>query len=81
MAEQRTHTQAGPYGEAQAGAFAEIDRLVGILQARTAEVGAHQALADIGALIAGLGADERAGLLAAALWRLACQIPEPGRPA
>lgn len=71
MAEERTAAQIVQYEQSLAGASAEIDRLVGILQIRAAEVGEHQALADVCALVSGRERDELAGLLAAALRRLA----------
>jgi hypothetical protein len=71
MAKERTAAQIVQYGQSLAGASAEIDRLVGILQIRAAEVGEHQALADVCALVSERETAELAGLLAAALRRLA----------
>lgn len=71
MAKDWTGPRIVQYDQSLAGASAEIDRLVGILQVRAAEVGEHQALADVCALVAERGAAELAGLLSAALRRLA----------
>jgi hypothetical protein len=70
MAKEWTAAQTVRYGQSLAGASAEIDRLVGILQNRDAEVGEHQALADVCALVSDRGTAELAGLLTAALWQL-----------
>jgi hypothetical protein len=63
--------EIGQYGHSLAGADAEIDRLAGIMQIRAAEDGEHQAVKDVCALISELGTAELAGLLTAALRRLA----------
>ena len=71
MTEERTAAQAGQYDQSLAAAEVEIGRLVAVMQARTAEVGERQAVADVCALVSGTGRAELAGLLAAALRRLA----------
>lgn len=71
MTDERTAAQVGRYDQALAAAEAEIDRLVGIVRARTADVGERQAAADVCALVSETGTPELAGLLAAALVRLA----------
>jgi hypothetical protein len=62
MTEEQTAAQVGQYDQALAAAEAEIDRLVGIVLAKTADVGEQ---------VSGLGTAELAGLLTAALVRLA----------
>ena len=70
MAEEQAAAQ-DRYDRTLARADMEIDRLVGILRARAAETGELRAMADIGALASGMPPAELAGLLAAALRRLA----------
>ena len=62
------------YDQALAGADAELDRLVTAFQIGSGEVGEHQALANIGVLLA-VRDDKRGllGLLTAALRRLAAE--------
>ncbi len=59
------------YDQSLADASAEVDRLLLVLQTRTAEVGEPQAISDVCALVSDRGTAEVAGLLAAALHRLA----------
>ena len=73
MTEDRTAGQTARYDQTLAAADAEIGQLTGILQARSAAAGEPQALVDIRALVAGKGESELAGLLIAALRRLADQ--------
>jgi hypothetical protein len=63
--------QAGQYDQPPAGATAEIDLLLGVLQTRVAEVGEPQALRLICALVSGKGAAELADLLKATVRQLA----------
>jgi hypothetical protein len=79
MTEERTAAQVGQYDQALAAAEAEIDRLVGIVQVLAAEAGERQAVADVCALISDTGTAELAGLLAAALLRLARRAGETGQ--
>ena len=67
-----TAADIGAYDQHLAGANAEIDTLVLALQIGTSEVGEHQALASVGALLnARNNKTELLGLLSAALLRLA----------
>jgi hypothetical protein len=76
MTEEQTAAQVGQYDQALAAAEAELDRLVGIMRALAADVGEHQAVADVCALISETGTAELAGLLAAALLREARRAGE-----
>lgn len=71
MAGQQTPAQDNRYRLAQADASAEIDLLAQVLQARAGEAGRREALAEVTAMVAAKGVPELAGLLAAALCRLA----------
>jgi hypothetical protein len=71
VTQERTAGPDGQYHQSLADAWAEIDRLVGILHVRAAEVGERQAVADVCALLAETGTAELAGLFSAALVRLA----------
>ena len=71
MTEERSAAKLGQYDQSLAAVEVEIDRLVEIVQVRTAEVGERQAVADVCALVSETGTAELAGLLAAALLRLA----------
>jgi len=71
MTEDQTAAQVGQYDQALAAAEAEIDRLVAVAQVRTGDGDERQAAADVGALISETGKAELAGLLVAALLRLA----------
>jgi hypothetical protein len=71
MTEDRTAGQTSRYDQTLAAADAEIGQLTGILQARSAAAGEPQALVDIRALVDGKDTAELAGLLLAALRRLA----------
>jgi hypothetical protein len=68
---QQAPEQDSRYRTAQAGASAEIDLLLQVLEARAGELGQREALAELAAMVAEKGAPELAGLLAAALCRLA----------
>lgn len=78
MAGQGTPVPDGRRDQALAGASAEIGLLVDTLTAMAADVGAEQAAVDVGYLLAGKGAPELAGLLTAALCRLAGWRPRWG---
>jgi hypothetical protein len=57
---------------------AEVDRLVGVTRSLAAASGAQRAAADVGHLVLGISSEELAGLLTAALIRLA-GLPDEGR--
>lgn len=71
MAGQETPAQDSRYRAAHAGVDAEIDLLLQILEARAGELSQREALAELAAMVASKGTPELAGLLAAALCRLA----------
>jgi hypothetical protein len=61
------------YDQALAAASAELDRLVLTLQIGTTEVGEHQAMADLGALVYRRTPTQLTALLMTALRRLATE--------
>lgn len=75
-----TVAEIGAYDQFLAGADAEIDRLMLTLQIGTGEVGEHQALADVAALLNARD-DKRGllGLLMAALRRISAETTEETR--
>ena len=70
---------AARYTEARDRAAAEVDRLTGVARAVADSGGEQRAAADVAGMVGGLGREDLAGLLTAAVMRLA-GYPGPLRP-